>query len=374
MYKINKQSNSIEKIDKKTFAELGFRERQNLQEWIAKEPTCLGEELLIIQKEFDGFDGTRERFDLLALDDKGALVIIENKLDDSGRDVVWQAIKYASYCSSLTEEQIINIYQKYLDKTSSGTDAREKITEFFDATGNDDIILNNRDQRIILIAANFKPEVTSAALWLLNHNISLQCFKVTPYGFGEELFLNIDQIIPIEDAKDYMIQMAEKEQEQKSSEQKLQTRHIIRFEFWKKLLDAMNKSSSSLFANISPSRERWISAGSGMRACPFIFVFSKKYGRIELYIDRGEQDENEFIFNELLKYKSDIESKFDDVLVWEQLPTKRACRIKYEKPYDGYNKEVWNDMVAFMVDVMCRFEKAMKPYIEEVSKMNAKQK
>lgn len=374
MYKINKQSNSIEKIDKKTFAELGFRERQNLQEWIAKEPTCLGEELLIIQKEFDGFDGTRERFDLLALDDKGALVIIENKLDDSGRDVVWQAIKYASYCSSLTEEQIINIYQKYLDKTSSGTDAREKITEFFDATGNDDIILNNRDQRIILIAANFKPEVTSAALWLLNHNISLQCFKVTPYGFGEELFLNIDQIIPIEDAKDYMIQMAEKEQEQKSSEQKLQTRHIIRFEFWKKLLDAMNKSSSSLFANISPSRERWISAGSGMRACPFIFVFSKKYGRIELYIDRGEQDENEFIFNELLKYKSDIESKFDDVLVWEQLPTKRACRIKYEKPYDGYNKEVWDDMVAFMVDVMCRFEKAMKPYIEEVSKMNAKQK
>ena len=224
MYKINKQSNSIEKIDKKTFAELGFRERQNLQEWIAKEPTCLGEELLIIQKEFDGFDGTRERFDLLALDDKGALVIIENKLDDSGRDVVWQAIKYASYCSSLTEEQIINIYQKYLDKTSSGTDAREKITEFFDATGNDDIILNNRDQRIILIAANFKPEVTSAALWLLNHNISLQCFKVTPYGFGEELFLNIDQIIPIEDAKDYMIQMAEKEQEQKSSEQKLQNR------------------------------------------------------------------------------------------------------------------------------------------------------
>ena len=374
MYKINKQSNSIEKIDKKTFAELGFRERQNLQEWIAKEPTCLGEELLIIQKEFDGFDGTRERFDLLALDDKGALVIIENKLDDSGRDVVWQAIKYASYCSSLTEEQIINIYQKYLDKTSSGTDAREKITEFFDATGNDDIILNNRDQRIILIAANFKPEVTSAALWLLNHNISLQCFKVTPYGFGEELFLIIDQIIPIEDAKDYMIQMAEKEQEQKSSEQKLQTRHIIRFEFWKKLLDAMNKSSSSLFANISPSRERWISAGSGMRACPFIFVFSKKYGRIELYIDRGEQDENEFIFNELLKYKSDIESKFDDVLVWEQLPTKRACRIKYEKPYDGYNKEVWDDMVAFMVDVMCRFEKAMKPYIEEVNKINNRQK
>jgi hypothetical protein len=56
------------------------------------------------------------------------------------------------------------------------------------------------------------------------------------------------------------------------------------------------------------------------------------------------------------------------VLIWEQLPTKRACRIKYEKPYDGYNREIWDDMVTFMVDAMCKFEKAMKPYIEEVNK------
>lgn len=374
MYKINKQSNSIEKVDKKTFTELGFRERQNLQEWIAKEPTCLGEELLIIQKEFDGFNDTRERLDLLALDKNGSLVIIENKLDDTGRDVIWQAIKYASYCSSLTKEQIVEIYQDYLNKKESGCDARDKIIDFFDEADYDEIVLNEKDQRIIFIAANFRKEITSAALWLLSHNVSLQCFKVTPYGFSEELFLNIDQIIPTKESEEYMIKMAKKEQEQKNSEQKLQNRHIVRFEFWKKLLEAMNKSGSALFANISPSKDHWISAGSGMRACPFTFVFAKKYGRIELYIDRGEQDENEFIFNELLKYKNDIESKFGDVLVWELLPTKRACRIKYEKPYDGYNKEVWDEMVAFMVDVMCRFEKAMKPYVEEVNRINAKQK
>ncbi|MCV5555259.1 hypothetical protein OFN13_29650, partial [Escherichia coli] len=84
----------------KKFSELGFTERKHLQEWLAHEPSALGEELLIIQKEFDGFDDTRERLDLLALDKDGNLVIIENKLDDSGRDVVWQALKYASYCAS----------------------------------------------------------------------------------------------------------------------------------------------------------------------------------------------------------------------------------------------------------------------------------
>ena len=71
----------------------------------------MGEDLLIIQKEFSGFSDTNERLDLLALDRVGNLVIIENKLDDSGKDMTWQLIKYASYCSSLTKQEIIKIYQ-----------------------------------------------------------------------------------------------------------------------------------------------------------------------------------------------------------------------------------------------------------------------
>jgi RecB family endonuclease NucS len=92
MFTVNHQTNRISPVKIKTFSELGFTERKHLQEWLAHSPDALGEELLIIQKEFDGFDDTRERFDLLALDKAGNLVIIENKLDDSGRDVVWQAL------------------------------------------------------------------------------------------------------------------------------------------------------------------------------------------------------------------------------------------------------------------------------------------
>jgi len=87
MYQIDKTTNSISKLEEKTFSALGFKERENLQEWLAGNPEALGEELLIIQKEFDGFSDTNERLDLLALDKQGNLVIIENKLDDSGKDV-----------------------------------------------------------------------------------------------------------------------------------------------------------------------------------------------------------------------------------------------------------------------------------------------
>ena len=50
MYKIDPHGNKIEKLQECSFEELGFKERDNLQEWIAKEPTVLGEDLLIIQK------------------------------------------------------------------------------------------------------------------------------------------------------------------------------------------------------------------------------------------------------------------------------------------------------------------------------------
>lgn len=132
MYIINKDSNELVKIEKRTFKSLGLDERHNLQEWIAKEPSSLGEELLIIQKEFDGFADTRERLDLLAIDKNGNLVIIENKLDDSGRDVTWQAIKYASYCSGLSKGDVIEIYQRYLNDQNLHESAADNLSDFFD--------------------------------------------------------------------------------------------------------------------------------------------------------------------------------------------------------------------------------------------------
>src|ERR1700719_3288643 len=133
MFKIDTAENSITSLTIRTFGDLGFKERANLQEWIAKDPSCLGEELLVIQKEFSGFSDTNERLDILALDKQGSLVLIENKLDDTGRDVTWQALKYASYCSRLSKENVRSIFQEYLDKTQPSPDAKSLLVEFLDA-------------------------------------------------------------------------------------------------------------------------------------------------------------------------------------------------------------------------------------------------
>ncbi len=113
---------------------------------------------IIIQKEFDGFNDTYERLDLLALDMIGTLVIIENKLDDTGKDVTWQTLKYVSYCSTLSKQQIKEIYQSYLDKFASNKNAEENIVEFFNGKPFTEISLNENEQRMILVAGKLRKE------------------------------------------------------------------------------------------------------------------------------------------------------------------------------------------------------------------------
>ncbi len=209
MYLIDKVKNRIDKLTKKSFSELGFKERENLQVWLENNPEALGEELLIIQKEFSGFSDTNERLDLLALDKQGNLVVIENKLDDSGRDVTWQVLKYASYCSSLSKEQVKDIYQEYLNKKDGKDKAEDKLSEFFDSDDYEELLLNKGlTQRIIMVSGNFRKEVTSTVLWLLNYKLRIQCFQVSPFGMGNQLFLNIEQFIPRKDAEEFVISMA----------------------------------------------------------------------------------------------------------------------------------------------------------------------
>lgn len=378
MFTVNHQTNRISPVKTKRFSELGFTERKHLQEWLAHEPSALGEELLIIQKEFDGFDDTRERLDLLALDKDGNLVIIENKLDDSGRDVVWQALKYASYCASLTKAQIVEIYQQYLDRYEPVTgevdllnapaSASARICEFLDAPDLDELKLNlGNSQRIMLVAANFRKEVTSTALWLLGQGISIACFKITPYSLGEQLLINIDQIIPTPEAKELMIGINAKEAEKKTTEVVLKNRHTVRREYWEHALEAFQKSACQLYNNISPSKDHWLSAGSGLSGCPYNLIFLQKELRVELWISRGITEENKYLFDLLSQSKQDIEHTFGAELEWMRLDEKKSCRIQFSTKADGFNKETWPQAVAWHLEQMTKLEKALKGPLQKAA-------
>jgi hypothetical protein len=377
MFKIDTTQNRITPIEAKRFTDLGFGERKHLQEWLEHCPQALaqgeGEELLIIQKEFDGFNDTRERLDLLALDKDGNLVIIENKLDDSGRDLVWQALKYASYCASLSKPQVMEIYQRYLNQKAQHTSAtpdraEDKLIEFFDADGLESVQVNRiGTQRLILVAAQFRKEVTSTVLWLSQFGIACQCFKVTPYQAGSELFLNVEQIIPTPESSDFMIGMATKEAEEKNADNEQKQRHSLRLAFWEQALEAFSQSPCNLYNNISQTKDHWLYAGSGVSSVPYSLIFGKNEIRVELNIGRKNPNENRFIFEQLTGQKADIEAKFGAALEWLPLPEKKSCRIQYAKPVDGYNKDNWLEMIQWLVEHMTRLELALREPLKQVN-------
>lgn len=366
MYSIDKNSNTIQKIKEKSFSELGFKEREHLQEWISKNPECLGEDLLIIQKEFDGFNDTYERLDLLAIDKQGNLVIIENKLDDSGRDVTWQAQKYASYCSTLKKEQIRKIYQELLDKEANGENAEENLIEFFEANDFSEITINNgQTQRIILIAANFRKEVTSTVLWLLNYKLRIQCFKVTPFENNGSLLLNIEQIIPMHESEEYIISMADKTQETINMQEKQKSQDSP-LEFWKEFLKIMNQKSP-LYQNLSPSESNWLTGRTGISRVNLSPTIRKSFVRVELYISRGSKEENKEIFDELEMNREKIDKDFGAPLSWERLDNKKASSIRYKmEDVDYTDKDDWPKMIEFMVDGVLRMEKAFREPLVKV--------
>ena len=205
LFRIDPSTHESEAMTEVEFAALGFQERRDIQEWVADNPSILGEDLLIIGKEFSGFDRTNERLDLLAVDTDGKLVIIEMKRDDTGTDVHWQAIKYASYLRRADAKYIIGMLASH--ESIPESDARIRLERHL---GSDDLNALNNNQRIILASHRFAPEVTSAAVWLnekaLGKNL-MTCIQLVPYLDAEtgSLYIQANTIIPVPGVENYVI-------------------------------------------------------------------------------------------------------------------------------------------------------------------------
>ena len=184
----------------------------------------------------------------------------------------------------------------------------------------------------------------------------------------QQLFLNVEQIIPTPEVKELMIGMSAKEADEKETVVELKNRHKVRLSFWEQALEAMRDSDCNLFDNISPTKDHWINAGSGVRSCPFALIFGTKEARVEFNMSRSETEDNKFMFDLLLTKKQEIESKFGAELEWLRLDDKKASRIQFRKEFDGYNNENWPEIIKWLVAEMIKFEKALKQPLNYANK------
>jgi hypothetical protein len=144
-------------------------------------------------------------------------------------------------------------------------------------------------------------------------------------------------------------------------------RHLLRREFWTKLLGRPAMKGTS-HAGLSPLESSWIGTGSGMRGVTYNYVIWEHEVAAELYIDRGKglNLENKAIFDALLSQKAAIEATFGGSLEWERLDERQASRIRFSLAKGGWkdSPESWPPIQDEMIAAMGRLEKALAPHIE----------
>lgn len=194
-----------------SLADAGFRERDDLQEWVIENPEILGDGVMIAAFEFDQWrtmSGARERdrLDVLGLDMDGSLVVAELKRDQAPDTVEMQAVKYAAMASRFDPELLAAHHARFLQaRTGEDVSAEDALLLLDEHTTEPLDAENFRQPRIVLVAGSFKATTTASAMWLNEMGIDVRLVQVRAYRAGAELVLTASTIYPPPSAEDFAI-------------------------------------------------------------------------------------------------------------------------------------------------------------------------
>jgi hypothetical protein len=339
--------NNTSLVDEKLY------EIDDLQEWIRKDPSCIGD-LLIIQKEFytDGARG--KRADLLALDRRGNLVVIENKRDLSGRGILVQALEYVAKVSKADNAQIFAMYADYVAKHKNDIpkgqhDPDKAIWSFVDTDIYCDDQILNKQQRIILVAGEFDSYVMDAVKWLSVKGVEVECWEFRMYSIGgykkqkAKLFVDFWRRWPINERTDENdIDIA---------------RGDLCLKFWKRLKKQMDPLSN-IMSGLKLASRTYKSFSTDVDGVSYGFVFNNKFASIDLYIDRRDRTWNKKFYERLEKKKNFIEQNIGCGLDWEILENRRASRIALRNRDVAINeRKTWDKACKWFCDLWENFRK-----------------
>lgn len=200
----------LDAVARTTFGTEGIQERADLQAALRNHIAVLGDDLLVIAEEFGDFDGANRRIDLLCIDRTGRLVVIELKRTADGGHMELQALRYAAMISTMTVDDLERTYRKHLK--ALGDDEGEAEARLAEWLVDADEDAPKRDVRIMLVAADFNIEITSTVLWLADlYGLDISCFRLTPYRHGDDLLIDVQQVIPLPEAEALTVKLRRRE-------------------------------------------------------------------------------------------------------------------------------------------------------------------
>lgn len=346
----------LEKIvEESKFSEMGVWERTHMEEWIAEHPEILGEKekLLTITTEYDGFDKTNKRLDILAVDNNGKLVVIELKRDVAETFVDLQAIHYAAYCSTLTLDDVTEIAAEY--HSISKDEVELKINDFID---NKDFSEFDNQPRIILVANDFKEDTLAAVLWLRDSGIDITCVKLDAHQVEKKIVITPSVIIPLPEAKQFMMFREEKTKITATKKPNEMS------EFWAELLKEVRRLKPEI-PDRRPYKSTYFPVNTEYKNVHFEWAFKKRPNErlmVCLHFEKPSRNDNKKIFEYFVSQKELIKERLsNEEVIFDENFGKNWMQIYIQN--NSANLDEKN--IKWGSEAMVKLYEALKPILDD---------
>lgn len=169
--------------DDGTFTEYSERDFQAehreklLEDWLEANPSGIveGQKLMVIGRQVTTNLGSS--IDLLALDRQGDAVVVELKRGRTPRDVLAQALEYASFVEGLGYDGLEAILRKYTgEDVAVLSDAHAAEFEI----GDGQAVAFNKDQHVVIVGSEITPEIRQTSAFLRKRGLDVACVE---FGF-----------------------------------------------------------------------------------------------------------------------------------------------------------------------------------------------
>jgi hypothetical protein len=194
-----------------TLQEAGFRERDDLEEWVIANPSILGGEVMIVTAEFDRWVAASggpqlDRLDVLGLRDDATLIVAELKRGDAPDTVDMQALKYAAYASQFTAQRLGEYHARFRASRGDALSEDDAITALYEFAP--DLADGPFIPEITLVAERFPQSVTATAVFLGQVGLTVRLVTVAAYATASgEVILHADTIFPVPEVDDLMVKV-----------------------------------------------------------------------------------------------------------------------------------------------------------------------
>ncbi len=139
---------------------------------------------------------------------------------------------------------------------------------------------------------------------------------------------------------------------------------LLQLDFWTKFKDYVQSENAGMSLR-KAYPQHWYDISFGFSEAHISLTVNSQSEQMacEIYIPDSKE-----LFTTLHDQRLLIESELSEELVWEELPSKKASRIKLIMKADIFQQDNWVEYHSWMLEKVTRFQRVFGKYAKQVRK------